>query len=223
MLSRIHAARELQLQITYLESIGSTQEYLKELLRQGTIQAPHAIVADIQTNGIGSRGNNWQGYEKNLFLSFAITLKSLPEDLKLESASIYFAYLLKETLCELGSKVWLKWPNDFYIKEKKAGGMITHVSKDILVCGVGLNLVSAPLEFARLDIEVVREDLLEKYFKKIEKNISWKKVFSNYELEFDLSKKFVTHNNGIVISLKNVKLQSDGSILSNGERIFSLR
>lgn len=211
------------MQITYLDSIPSTQEYLKELLRKELITLPHAIVADVQTQGIGSRGNQWQGYEKNLFLSFALPLAFLPDDLKLESASIYFAYLLKEALEELGSKVWLKWPNDFYINDKKAGGMITHITKDILVCGVGLNLNYAPEPFTKLDIEVTREELLNAYFKKIEKKVSWKKVFSKFELEFYLSKNFITHNNDVAISLKNVSLQSDGSILSNGERIFSLR
>ena len=52
-----------------------------------------------------------------IFFSFAIKIDELPTDLKLESASIYFAYLLKETLYELGSCVWLKWPNDFYIDD----------------------------------------------------------------------------------------------------------
>lgn len=211
------------MQISYLESVGSTQNYLKELIKEKKIKLPHAIIADMQTDGIGSRGNSWSGLEGNLFLSFAISLKDLPSDLKLESSSIYFAYLLKETLEEFGSALWLKWPNDFYVDELKIGGMITTLVKESLICGVGLNLLIAPEGFGTLDITVSREMLLKKYFNNIEKNISWKQVFSKYELEFYKSKNFSTHANNLKISLSDALLQSDGSIISNSKRIFSLR
>ena len=211
------------MQISYLERIDSTQTYLKELLREKKVHPPLAVVANMQTAGVGSRGNSWQGYEGNLFLSFAVSLEELPEDLKLESSSIYFAYLLKETLSECGSSVWLKWPNDFYIDDLKMGGMITTVTRNVLICGVGLNLVNAPEGFAKLDIKISKEELLEKYFKKLEKKFLWKQVFSKYRLEFYRSQKFFTHNNSLRISLDGAALNSDGSITSNGERIFSLR
>ena len=211
------------MQISYLESIDSTQTYLKELLRENKIASPYAVVANKQTDGLGSRGNAWHGLEGNLFLSFAYPRLEMPQDLKIESSSIYFAYLLKETLADAGSNVWLKWPNDFYLDELKIGGVITNVVKETLVCGIGLNLKVAPEGFAKLDIEIEREKLLENYFAKVEKFISWKQVFSKYELEFSRNQNFFTHGNGTKIPLKDVSLQSDGSIISNGERIFSLR
>ncbi len=211
------------MKILYLKSIASTQIYLKELVRKKNIELPYAVCADIQTSGVGSRNNSWKGLEGNLFLSFAIELNDLPDDLKLESSSIYFAYILKETLSELNSSVWLKWPNDFYIDELKIGGMITNVVNDTLICGVGLNLLSSPKEFATLDIRISKEKLLEIYFKNIKKKVLWKQVFSKYKLEFDKSKSFYTHKNSLKISLASATLCSDGSIISNDERIYSLR
>jgi BirA family biotin operon repressor/biotin-[acetyl-CoA-carboxylase] ligase len=211
------------LQTLYLKEIGSTQNYLKDLIKNKEINLPFAVVADAQTNGIGSRENIWNSLEGNLFLSFAIELKNLPKDLKLESASIYFAYILKNTLTSLNSEVWLKWPNDFYIKDKKIGGMITNIVGSALICGVGLNLVRQPDGFSKLDIEITKEDLLKLYFTNIEKKISWKQVFSKYELEFGKNKNFFTHNKSLRIPLEDVTLQSDGSIVRNGERIYSLR
>ncbi|NCO01574.1 MAG: biotin--[acetyl-CoA-carboxylase] ligase [Epsilonproteobacteria bacterium] len=207
----------------YLESVDSTQNYLKELVRTSNIQLPHAVVSNIQTDGIGSRGNAWQGLDGNLFLSFAIALKDLPSDLKIESSSIYFAYLLKETLRELNSEVWLKWPNDFYLDKFKIGGMITNIVKDVVICGVGLNLAIAPEGFSTLDISISREELLKKYFLNIEKKILWKQVFSKYKLEFYKNQNFFTHTNNLRISLEGASLESDGSVTINGKRIFSLR
>ena len=211
------------MQILYLDSIGSTQLYLKELVKTKSVELPYAVIAKRQTEGVGSRDNSWNSLDGNLFLSFTVNLKNLPKDLKLESASIYFAYILKTVLNELGSKVWLKWPNDFYIDNKKIGGMITNIVGDSLICGVGINLVSQPNGFNKLDIEVKIDELIKKYFKEIEKNILWKQVFSKYKLEFYKNKKFSTHNENLRISLETVSLLEDGSIMHNNERIYSLR
>ena len=211
------------MKITYLDSIGSTQTYLKQSLKNNSIKAPHAVVSKMQTDGIGSRENSRTGIEGNIFLSIAILLYDLPRDLKLESASIYFAYILKETLCELNSSTWLKWPNDFYIDDLKIGGMITNIVGNTLICGVGLNLVNSPQEFGVLDIRISNDELLKLYFKNIEKKVLWKQVFSKYKLEFYRNQNFFTHNNNLRIFLGDAKLQSDGSIISNGERIYSLR
>ncbi|MFA5235062.1 MAG: biotin--[acetyl-CoA-carboxylase] ligase [Sulfurimonas sp.] len=211
------------MQIIYLESVDSTQKYLKELIQGGKISLPCAVVADSQTDGVGSRGNSWSGVNGNLFLSFAIPLSELPKDLKLESASIYFSYILKETLLEFGSKVWLKWPNDFYIGDKKIGGMITNLLKDSLACGVGLNIAEAPSSFSKLDVVVDRDELIERYFHNIKKMNLWKQVFSKYKIEFYKNQNFHTHNKNLIISLGDASLCSDGSIVINGERIYSLR
>ena len=211
------------MKIEFLESVDSTQTYLKNLLKTKKVSSPYAVVAKEQTAGLGSRNNFWAGLEGNLFLSFSISLKELPSDLKLESASIYFSYILKETLEGLGSKVWLKWPNDFYLNDLKIGGMITNVVEDELICGVGLNISNAPKEFATLDVEISINRLLEDYFVNIEKKVLWKQVFSKYKLQFYLNQKFFTHKNSLRISLGEAELQSDGSIISNGERMYSLR
>ena len=211
------------MQILYLDAIDSTQKYLKEKLQQKELQAPIAVSAEVQNSGVGSRNNSWKGAKGNLFLSFALPLTQLPHDLQLESASIYFSYLLKEILQEFGSKVWIKWPNDFYLDATKIGGMITNIIGQNIVCGVGINMTDAPKEFAKLDISIDKKVLLENYFKNIEKKVLWKQVFSKYKLEFYRNQSFFTHSNGVKVSLGDATLNDDGSLNINGERIYSLR
>jgi len=210
-------------QIHFLKRVASTQLYLKESLLNKRVNSPIAVVADIQTQGVGSRNNKWISGEGNLYLSFALPLKQLPTDLKIESASIYFSYLLKETLEEFGSSLFVKWPNDLYIGEGKIGGMLTTVIGEDILCGVGLNLNKNDPIFASLDIEIDKKILLEKYFKKIEKRVLWKQVFSKYKLNFQTNQKFFTHINEKRVSLSEAVLEDDGSLNINGERIYSLR
>ncbi|MEA2072897.1 MAG: biotin--[acetyl-CoA-carboxylase] ligase [Campylobacterota bacterium] len=211
------------MQILFLDRIDSTQLHLKELLQSKKVLSPYAVVADIQTAGIGSRDNSWTGLSENLFLSFSFPLTTLPKDLKLESSSIYFSYILKETLQSLNSDVWLKWPNDFYMQDKKIGGMITNIVGNSIVCGVGLNLKNAPDGFGVLDIDIDKKELLNNYFANLEKKVLWKQVFSNYKLEFHLNQNFITHIKNKKVHLGEATLEADGSLNINGQRIYSLR
>ena len=211
------------MQILYLESVDSTQDYLKELIKSGKISTPVAIVAESQEAGYGSRGNIWNSLSGNLFLSFALPISSLPKDLKLESASIYFSYILKEMLSDSGSNIWIKWPNDFYIDDKKIGWVITNIVDSDFVCGVGINTEKFPENFGKLDIEIDKNSFIETYLKNLEKCVSWKQVFSKYKLEFYRNQNFFTNKNSLRFSLGRAVLQNDGSIIVDGERIYSLR
>ena len=223
MLSLTLTGKDWLLKTLFFKSLPSTQLYLKDILKKERPDLPLAIVADNQTAGIGSRDNSWVSEEGNLFLSFAIELKELPSDLKLESASIYFSYLLKETLEAEGSQVFLKWPNDLYLQDKKIAGMITNIVGNVLVCGVGVNFQNVTDEFSALDIDIRREELLKYYFANIEKKILWKQVFSKYKLNFQTNQKIFTHIHGEKTDLSQALLEDDGSLTINGERIYSLR
>ena len=209
--------------IINLSSVDSTHTYLKELIKKEGYSYPTCITATLQTNGIGSRGNSWQGKEGNLFFSFVLEKKDLPKDLEIQSASIYFSFVLKKVLEAQGSKLWLKWPNDFYHENKKIGGTITNATKDLIFCGIGLNLLEVSEEFGKLDIEINKNKTLELYFETLKNEHSWKEIFSEYKIEFHRSKNFKATMENKKISLQNAILNEDGSIEIDNTRIFSLR
>ncbi len=211
------------MKIIRLDEVDSTHKYLKEYISKNEYTSPLCIVTDSQTQGIGSRGNSWIGKKGNLFFSFALDINSLPKDLPLQSTSIYFTYILKNILKNLGSQVWIKWPNDFYIENKKIGGTITSMSKNLIFCGIGLNLLDVEKEYEKLDIKIDVDEVLKNYFFEIEKKISWKQIFSDFKIEFEKSKKFQTTIDNQKISLESAILNDDGSIQINNKKVFSLR
>jgi len=211
------------MKIIRLDKVDSTHTYLKNEIINNGYKEPLCILTDLQTNGVGSRGNSWTGIKGNMFFSFVINKNLLPEDLPLQSASIYFSFILKLTLEDLGSKLWLKWPNDFYMNEKKIGGTISNVSNDLIYCGIGLNLISVSEEFGKLDIDVNSEEVLEMYFSKLEKTLSWKQIFSHFKIEFEHSRKFRATIDNKKVSLQDAILNDDGSVELNNKKVFSLR
>jgi BirA family biotin operon repressor/biotin-[acetyl-CoA-carboxylase] ligase len=209
--------------IYWFDTIESTHQYLISKLRDGTLFAPCGVGALEQSAGIGSRGNQWLGFEGNLFFSFCVEEKHLPKDLPLASVSIYFSSLMKNVLEERGSKIWLKWPNDFYRDDQKIGGMITTKIAENIVGSIGLNIRYAPENFGVLDIDVTPQMLAEFLTQEIEKKISWKKVFSKYKIEFDKNRKFSFHLDGKLVSLSAAILCDDGSIELENKKVYSLR
>ena len=212
------------MKLIYLNSVDSTQTYLHQYIINNNIDDELICVyTHDQTNGIGSRNNTWDGEKGNLFFSLAIHQENLPKDLPLSSSSIYFSYLLKDHLVQLGSKLWMKWPNDLYINDKKIGGTITQLKSNYLLIGTGINLKNTNNNYGYLDIEIDSKELLEKYLQTLQKDISWKKIFSKFSVEFDLSKKFKTTIENDKISMGEAYLNEDGSIQIDGKKVFSSR
>lgn len=206
-----------KLSIIYLEKIDSTQKCLIEKIKNNELKPPVCIWTELQTDGIGSRNNKWIGKKGNLFFSFALD-KNEFSDVPLQSLSIYFGWVFKKTLNELGSSVVMKWPNDIYLinsKPLKIGGLITNLTKNTIICGIGLNTKFSPGdEFGSLDINIKNDKILKRFFYNLQKNYKWGLIIKEFEKEFEKYKS--------VFSI-NGKLQEDGSLKINEKRIYSKR
>lgn len=216
----------LALEIYSFETLPSTQRYLFEQIKEKKLKAPVALYCRRQNAGVGSRDNSWIGREGDLFLSFALEVQSLPKDLSLGSASIYFAYLMKSILSDYQKDIWIKWPNDIYSGEHKIGGVITQKHQETVICGIGVNLhnnKNSSTAFKSLKIDISIKELVEKYLYTLEQSPLWKQIFSEYQIEFEQSKRFLVHIDKSKKSLKDAHLCKDGSLLIEGKRVYSLR
>ncbi len=211
------------MQIDFIENLPSTHKSLCEWVKSNKVAPPYLLYVDEQTRGIGSRNNTWLGEKGNLYMSFCVHKNSLPNDLPAVSVCIYFAYLMKEVLEDLGSLTWLKWPNDFFLDEKKIGGAMSAKIGDVYVVSFGINLLFSPDKFGVLDVKIGNEALVKKFVEKLKKNLSWKKVFSKFRVEFQKNKDFTFHHNGQVRCLGEAVLCEDGSLKIDKEKVYNLR
>ena len=194
-----------------------------ELVRNKKDTNPFILYANEQTQGVGSRGNQWESTKGNLHVSMCVHTKHLPKDLPLVSVSIYAGMILKEIFRAWGSTTWLKWPNDFYIKEHKIGGIMSLKTGDFYILSMGVNLLQSPPEYGVLDINKSPKECVEALADIWQCPPSWKNIFSKYKLEFHRSKMFASHDNGTPISLKDAILCDDGSIILGNKKVYSLR
>jgi len=127
----------------YYEKIDSTQ---KEIWRRidKNIENGCLIIAELQTDGIGTHGRKWYTDQKNN-IAFSFYLNTDCEIKVLDGITNQIAEILKEIFYRL-YKIYLdiKLPNDLYYKGKKIGGILTEsrvYKKNIrfLVIGIGIN------------------------------------------------------------------------------------
>ena len=115
-----------------LQSIDSTNKYAMGLVHgdhlpdgQGEAQHGMAVFAHEQTAGKGQRGKNWVS-QKELNIALSILLKpyplSVPDQFKL---SVCIAVSAWELFSKYGGdETKIKWPNDIYWRDRKAGGIL---------------------------------------------------------------------------------------------------
>ncbi|MFK5974959.1 MAG: biotin--[acetyl-CoA-carboxylase] ligase [Sulfurovum sp.] len=211
------------MKIHYHKQLPSTQKHIISMLKKDKYIVPFAVITDEQYSGVGSRDNEWSGGEGNFFASFAVDIESLPSDLPLSSASIYFSYIMKQTLSQWDKNILFKWPNDFYIGGDKIGGTITQKIDGVLVCGIGINMKASQNGYRALQSDISAKLLLQNYLDRLEEFPKWKQVFSQFEIEFDSNRKFSVHIENIKTNLKNAILCEDGSLIIDDKKVFSLR
>lgn len=115
-----------------LQSIDSTNKYAMGLIHgdhlpDGQSEAQHgtAIFTHEQTAGKGQRGKNWIS-EKDLNIALSILLNPYPLRIRDQfRLSICIAVSAREFFVSYtGDETSIKWPNDLYWRDRKAGGIL---------------------------------------------------------------------------------------------------
>ena len=131
-----------------LDQVASTNDEALRLAAEGADEGT-LVTASRQTAGRGRRGRAWQSDEGNLFLSLVLN----PKGGLRAAGAVGFAAALAITDAIAGlmgrdAGLALKWPNDVLIGGRKASGLLIEravcAEDDVLVLGVGINLVSHP-------------------------------------------------------------------------------
>jgi BirA family transcriptional regulator, biotin operon repressor / biotin---[acetyl-CoA-carboxylase] ligase len=122
-------------EILHLESVTSTQDVAREM------PIGSVVVADHQTAGRGRLEHTWEAPPGTALLASFVLV---PNPILSLAAGVAAA-----EAC--GNGVRLKWPNDLVLGGSKVGGILVEASPTKAICGIGINLTSAPHGAARLD------------------------------------------------------------------------
>jgi BirA family transcriptional regulator, biotin operon repressor / biotin---[acetyl-CoA-carboxylase] ligase len=134
--------------LQYFDTIDSTNNYAMRLIDDGLAQPGQVIWAQRQTAGKGQRGKTWSDSGENVLMSLIVKPLITPERQFILSAAI--ALTIAKYLQTLSAQwqVAIKWPNDIYVNDKKACGiLIENVFRGMTwayaVIGIGINVNQA--------------------------------------------------------------------------------
>lgn len=127
----------------YYRKIDSTQKEVWRLIDKDILNGT-LIIADIQTDGIGTHGRKWYTeFSNNIAFSFYCETNCNIE--KIEGITVEIAQILKNILKKIYSiELDIIEPNDLYFNNKKIGGILTESKVQgenvkFLVIGIGIN------------------------------------------------------------------------------------
>jgi BirA family biotin operon repressor/biotin-[acetyl-CoA-carboxylase] ligase len=120
--------------------VMSTQDIAKDLLDNGELTKPVAIVADSQTHGRGRYTRSWLSPKGGLYCTLAFAPDVQVE--KYSQISYIVGISLSEAITQIDNDIipQLKWVNDVMIENKKVAGILLELHDNALIIGIGLNL-----------------------------------------------------------------------------------
>ena len=134
------------MKIIKLNATDSTNNYLKQLLTDTTLEDFCVVVTDHQTHGKGQRGSEWVSEKhKNLTFSILKTKPSVPLQRQFMLSVLISLSIIKTLQSYNIPKLAIKWPNDILSDHCKISGiLIENLIKsnkiDFSVIGIGLNV-----------------------------------------------------------------------------------
>jgi len=127
--------------IYLLKEIDSTQNYAKTLIDTGLNPLDRTlIIAKKQSEGRGRFYRKWHSPPGGIYLSFILSNFEIIQRICIDT-SLALVKLTKELY---GLQVYIKWPNDIILENKKLSGILIETYKNHLIIGVGYNLNISP-------------------------------------------------------------------------------
>jgi len=219
-----------------LATVDSTNNYAMARVHEGLAFHGAAYFAHEQTLGKGQRGKSWiSKARENIILSIVLQpgFLQLSEQFMLNTAIVLGCYdFLKLFIQE---EVFIKWPNDIYWRDRKAGGiLIESICKGrewlFAIAGIGINLNQVDFSpdlpnpvslkqitgqsFIPVDMARILCDCLEKTYSTLKrKNVSG--LLSRYNEALYKRNQIVQLNHaGKLIQTKILEVNAQGQLLT---------
>jgi len=132
--------------IIELDVVDSTNNYASKLVANQEALDGTVVVAHFQGEGKGQRGNVWSS-EPGKNLTFSLVLN--PKIVALSEAFV-ISQIVSLAICKylesvIDEDVFIKWPNDIYVGEKKICGILIENqfkgnNFEYAIIGIGLNV-----------------------------------------------------------------------------------
>ena len=139
------------------QTLDSTNSEALRLIKAGRVQENTIILTDQQSKGRGRRNAQWISPAGNLYMTIISKVADWTLAGQLSFVVALAVYDSIKKLSNLKGQLYLKWPNDILLCEKKLGGILIESLGNYCAVGIGVNLV--PVEPLIDDIAISLSDI----------------------------------------------------------------
>jgi len=132
------------------DSVESTNDEARVLAQAGAADGL-IVMAEQQTAGRGRRGAAWFS-PTGESLAFSILLRPDESKALWPRLALAAGLAVAEAVEQFGPQAGIKWPNDIWIGNRKAAGILVEAGSDFAVVGIGLNVNTTRFPPAVADI-----------------------------------------------------------------------
>lgn len=235
----------MQEKITIFESLDSTNNYAMQQIHAGMAADEAVFLALQQTAGKGHHGKTWMAENgQSILMSKVLQIFSRSIATRQPTDSLIRQQFQLSTLVAVATRAWfasyagdnvfIKWPNDIYYGDRKAGGILI---ENILqgsnwkwaVVGIGINInqYNFPIQLANpISLSQITEkkydviELANELNSSIEKYVAWweagrwQEIFDNYNNNLYRKDMLTRLRKGNVIMTCTLKsVSEDGRLL----------
>ena len=159
----------------------STQTDLAELVNSNSAKTGDVLATEFQTAGRGRLDRTFEAASGSALL-FSFFIK--PNRVRSEWG--FISHLAALSMQEVIShdhptKVWLKWPNDILIGDKKVAGLLAQATDDGVIIGIGVNVAMTADE---LPVETATS-LAITGSNKLDRNLMLGEFLNRFEVNFE--------------------------------------
>ncbi len=138
----------LDINIHIFDTLTSTNDKLAQLIAEENAPPGTVVIARTQTAGRGQRGSTWDSGEGGLYMSMSIAPDLLA--INVHQLTVGLVWGIADQLRQQKIPVWIKWPNDLILADRKLGGILTQtrIAQGKIhqaIVGVGINYAN-PVE-----------------------------------------------------------------------------
>jgi BirA family biotin operon repressor/biotin-[acetyl-CoA-carboxylase] ligase len=224
--------------LTILTSVDSTNNYAMGIVRDGLAKHGAAWFSYEQTHGKGRRGKLWKAEKgKNIILTIVLSTRFLTVYQQFYLSVAVSLACLEFYKKYAGDEAKIKWPNDIFWNDRKAGGiLIENVIKgnnwQWAIIGIGINInqtefsvdgVFVPVSLKQIsgreyDIIALTNELYEMVMKKYDalKNKQFDKMLIEYnQILFGLGKKVKLKKDNVVFETTIKGVSPQGKLITD--------
>lgn len=178
--------------VSVVDTTGSTQEDLLQLVSNEQALPKKVIVSEYQSAGRGRLDRNFEAPPMSA-LTFSLYIEPKVDKNEWSFLTLLLALSIKEALVSLdnSSSIKIKWPNDLLIDEKKCAGIIAQAAEKGLVLGIGLNV---GMNQSELPVPTATSLAIEGW-SELDRNIILGAILNHFEVNlqiWELGKSFIS-------------------------------